>query len=520
MFFGGWGGGGDYFSLVVFLLFFLIQYVNVTFVFLQLSSKSLPEHNRSGSITETTSFPDQTSVTDSSSSSSPIIESPSGSRTRRVESVTNLITETSSTDIQSYAELVLYLNGSNKEYTTVRHPPPLRHTQSFNKHTYSNSRHNRVQRTHSDRIPFASRNLIRKGVYNNSCVSNLQGNFGSSFFREESRSLEDLQDSQEYSPNTTPPGQSTLVYREGSSPHHSNNPASVNGVNHISNHIEAERSTNVEFSTENHSQPYQDILHSTEHSADFSGLAQEGEILQNSTSISPDSFESSTTLEHKVASILCLDINKSEGKVECEQGNSESRSEVNISDTEVEKIPLVKTPVRAGFEAVETSSIIISSPVVTTIAAGPLSEDSVDSEEDLAVKQKIHQHISPLIRERSQVFCCNTEQVTGIHNQRGKKTECCTGDSFKPPSTAITAVAEGGDRVMDTCMHTQHRGNHVSDSEPVSLNSIKTCGYPSNCRSKEREQISVSAVPHHSLSLAISDPESPMKSSCKVSVNY
>lgn len=246
----------------------------------------------------------------------------------------------------------------------------------------------------------------------------------------------------------------------------------------------------VESSTESLSQPFQDIPGVTNSTADCSGLAREVELLRKSTSISPESFKRLGALERKLARVLALDISRRQVK---------GQSKLRDTGSRVDVIVMAKP---------ETSATAVySNPTVATIRTRSIEPAS---HINLTAMDSNDLPLSPPDGQSSQDCICYSEQVTDIHDGKKKNpahTFCPAGDSFQHTVTA--------DRGTDTCSHGQHGSNPVSDSETVSLNGIKTQGYPSNSQSKEVGPISSNGVvPHHSLSLAISDPESP--SSCKV----
>ena len=472
--------------------------------FCVVSIKHLPDRKNSAPLAgiATPSSPDLTSVTSSSSSST--VQSPSGPRTRRVESVTHLITETSCTDIQSYAELVLYLNGSNKEYTTVAQPGSIRLTQSFNR-PY-NSKNSRVHRTLSDRTPFLSKlpnNILQDSVSDNDIhTSGLQRQFSSIFKEGTGRSWDTFEDFPDDS-TTTPSDASTVICREVSSSRCSSNPQTTSEENHITERGQVTEAEVLEPLIPG----YLDVSRDN----DCSKLAREVEVLKQTSSVTPES-----NIESEIARILSVDLNGSELKVQSEQGDSGTRLEVSVT---AKSTPESSTSLERRT-APDLNSVELSLTLNSRQPTRPLKTVSVEtsSPSSTTTDRITHHTLNPSPTTASPRLCVTfaertAEQVTDIHDKERTASE----RNFSSAASNFESCArldKDTKRTMDTYVHAQHGNGHVTDTEPVSLNGIKTRGYPSNCQAKDVGPTS-NGVPHHSLSLTSSDPESP--SSCQVS---
>ena len=428
-----------------------------------------------------------------------------------MESISHLTTETRCTDIQSYAELVLYMNGSNKKYTTVDTFAPIRLRQSFNQPGNCKSR---VHRTFSDRTPRVSKSLYLSSVPDDTCASGLLENFGSSCSQEEVRrgSWQTPKDYREHDSPPTPSDTPFVIHRAVASSL-CNKPVATSKDCSAS----CRKEKNLETSTERLPHPYPNVPGSINNDKDCSVLAQEVEFLRISIPISAEPFRHLTRLERDLANIALQDISRREVTVQSEHRDSETRREEISGTTQQEvtatgKVGGLVTKLKSctiDLDSTEAPVSVDSSPTFDTVRTHDIKSPWSASLKDIAVIGRSDCRQSPFDAEQS-YYNCYSEQVTDVHEEKKKTPElifCSTGGSFQR-----TVAAK---RAMDTHTLTQHGSNHVSDSEPVSLSGIKMRGYPSNCQSKEMGLISNSSmVPHHSLSLAISDPESP--SSCKV----
>lgn len=367
-----------------------------------------------------------------------------------MESVTHLITETSCTDIQSYAELVLYLNGSSKEYTTIAQPGSIRLTQSFNR-PY-NSRNSRVHRTLSDRTPFQSKpshNILQDSVSDYDIHSSALQYQLASVFKEEAgpTSWEKFEEYPENS-TATPSDASTVVCREAVSSRCSSSLQTGGDKDQVSE------------ATLFHPSPGLDVAREVE----------------QATPITPES-----ALESEVSHILSVDLNKTAVNIPGER--QLGRQEVGVASSPVTR----KLSRRRSSEV--TSSQSISPRKAHT--------------SDRLVGNHAHQP-HPIVA--SQPYA---KQVTDIHSKGRLSLEL----NFSSSESSVTADNKGNKKAMDSYVPAQHGNGHVSNTEqPVSLNGMKTRGYPSNCQVKDIS-VASNGVPHHSLSLIGSDPDSP---SCQV----
>ena len=437
--------------------------------------QTLPERKTSAPVASlpSPSSPELTSVTTtasspSSSSCGSTLQSPSGYRTRRVESVTHLVTETSCTDIQSYAELVLYLNGSTKEYTTVAQPGAIRLTQSFNRPF--GSKNSRVHRTLSDRTPFLAKlpyNLLQDSVSDNDIHSSaLQQQFAGIF--KEEVGWEKFEDFTEGS-TATPSDTSTVICREVPSSRCSSSLQAAPEENHITSSA-ADR---VSESAAIHSSACPD----NSRDDNCTKLAQEVELLQQTASISPGK-----SLESELAQLLHSNLNESSL---WEKPQPKSSSSSLVSATKI-------VPESGRLQERKKSDQFIPAPK---------SDLYIATSRDSAATAAANSHPSISLTQQT------SQQVTDIHSGDG-----LSSDRKLALWESIGRLDKtSGKRAMDSCVC--ENGHASSNSEhPVSLNGMKTRGYPSNCQVRDL----TSGVPHHSLSLATSDPDSPSSSQVKI----
>jgi len=457
-------------SLILCVLVF-IYYLCVCVCVAMALFQTLPNRKNSAPLTglPSPSSPELTSVTTtasspSSSSCGSTLQSPSGYRTRRVESVTHLVAETSCTDIQSYAELVLYLNGSTKEYTTVAQPGAIRLTQSFNR-PYSSK--NRVHRTLSDRTPFLSKlpqNLLQDSVSDNDIHSSaLQQQFASIF--KEEPGWEKFEDFVEGS-TATPSDTSTVICREVPSSRCSSSLQAAPEENHISSSAADRVSESAAY--------YSSGCRDTSRDDDCTKLAQEVELLQQTTPIS-----SGKSLESELAQLLHLNESGLEEKSQRRNGGP----------------PLVATT-KTGPE----SGRLQERKRSDQLTLAPNSDLHTASNQDFTAIAAVNSRPSASLAQQT------SQQVTDIHGR-----DRLSSDHKIALWESIGRLDKtSGKRPMDSGVH---ENGHASNAEhPVSLNGMKTRGYPSNCQAKDL----TNGVPHHSLSLATSDPDSPSFSQVKI----
>lgn len=452
---------------------------------------------------------------------------------RRVESVSSLITETSSTDCQSYAELVLYLNGSNKEYTRVSKPAPIRLTQSFNSRVTTHptiaaggNKAQQVHRTLSDRTPFAAAKLphhqdLQESVSDND-IAALQNGVSTEFagsresFEAEEGEEGEYPEYRDFDSITTPSDASTVIFRELLSSRCSSNlpvPTGEDGTHSVGgSSYESSPIGSRHFVA-------------AEAAAGVASGEEEGNVKTAGLETSPQ-FP-----RHFTTTIIIADSNTTPVAFEIDPSLHEidrsSEADVPAGDTTVSEV-LDESVALSELEGLDCSST--ESPPPTSVGRG-VSALNTDTE-DL-----------PPGRKRS------SEQVTDIcdsievdhHNNHSHPTPSSRDDSNDRDSggsfcgnglgfeRSLEHSTEGNS--MDSYLHYQHNSSNgasgrllVVDSEPIGMvNGVRTQGYASNemkppptlfSTTSAGTGVGTGEVPHHSLTLASSDPESP--SSCQV----
>ncbi len=408
--------------------------------------------------------------------------------TGRVESVTNLVTETSSTDIQSYAELVLYLNGSSKEYRTVGQP--VRLTQSFNRTGPTNtSKKSRVHRTLSDITPLSAKSSPppylegtsytdqtvpqRNGIDNSEGLSSLDikdtGNTNSQGSLEE----ELYPEYGDFDCNTSPSDTSTAVFCE---------------------------------------------LLSSRCSSSLPGPSEDTPIPEKDrASVSDISYNSSPALSRHAAassdevtllvnpSILDQRDSPEESYSRTTPVESESGSVISLTD----KVPLQSERIPGSTVELEGFGII---PVDETLSGAVSLERSPRT----AVKGDTNS-------SSGVIEGCNHKEIPKDFNSNSTSPLADPPLSPKPnslkainsnsnPSLQYTDSVIESDEVMDRCVHAppHSNSNHISDQESLGLKGLMAhTGYINGAKDIYGMASTSVMIPHHSLTLASSDPESP-----------
>ena len=401
--------------------------------------------------------------------------------------MTNLITETSSTDIQSYAELVLYLNGSNKEYSTISKPPPLRLTQSFNSATYA-SKTSKVQRTLSDRTPLTTRvpqNLLQESISDiNIPTLQADASIGCQHDIGESReSFEGYSDYRDFDSTTTPSDASTVIYREI---------------------LSSRCSSNQPITSE-------DCIQEKDKSIDESS-----ETFPDGAE-SETSFECKKTLKQSESEHSSVGVSHSEEVESLTGQGSKTKLEVGDIRTQPEAgeeflIPAEKEnlPKSEELKFVELSLKVEQNPKLVVVNNSEAVE-LISHSEDLADRGSGSSIQDPL-------SAADSSASSLVHSERSRElvTDIHNSNTTSLSEGTVTNGHFGGDDSFKQAVNSKEKmeqigSSHVLADSPVGLNGIRTHGYASNGGSKDVYSLSTSVVvPHHSLTLATSsDPDSP-----------
>lgn len=153
-----------------------------------------------------------------------------------------------------------------------------------------------------------------------------------------------------------------------------------------------------------------------------------------------------------------------------------------------------------------------------------VSDDPEGEENELTLNSIVSNLSSSTLNSNGTDFPDSTEQVTDIYasklNHAPSPAEgttvsedsnlCGTGVSFDQSLER--------NKKMESYLHYQRSGGPVVDSEPIGMNGVRTHGYASNDGKTANNTTGSGTtstttpavdVPHHSLTLALSDPESP-----------
>ena len=327
-------------------------------------------------------------------------------------------------------------------------------------------------------------------------------------------SFEEYPEYRDYDSTTTPSDASTVIYREL---------------------LSSRCSSNLPVPNEDSSQDKDNSLsESYENNSNHALEEDKKSVVESSPVIARDSatrtlIQHVTSLEEsksEPSSVVSVEIHNKEANSYTEQDSEGLGSKLEVSVTT--KAGVLDDPgVREGdsqtdkeSRSVEVSLKLESSPqtplrevklgTVPLIATNSHSENSVIQNSTTEGRRKdtdpsTYSLIYVAYSEK------NSEEVTDIYNSKPSYTvslessgytNCHSdGGSFEPP-------VDISSRRMDETVHAQHNINHISDSDPVTLNGMRTHGCASNGGPKEIYSMS-SGVPHHSLSLTSSDPESP-----------
>lgn len=396
--------------------------------------------------------------------------------------MTSLITETSSTDIQSYAELVLYRNGSNKEYSYVGKPTStsIRLTQSFNRVSYSNKA--RVHRTLSDRTPFTASAKLHPGLQESvsdidiPALQNGIAEFGGSgeSFEEEYPEYRDCDST------TTPSDASTVIFRELPS---------------------SRCSSNLPVPGEECFQSVHSVggsYNSSPIASRHAGVVSSPQIHRYSVDTAlTDSNTTPVGFEGSVSSTTSPETNGIEIGSNSHQVSSHEDSTLQVSDSVASEEASDEPLIPDHHELLKHSDKESPSAVEETSSSTALNCNGADFPD----------------RKNS------TEQVTDI-NHTHSPAESISKDSNFHTNGVFSEPSLEQDKTMENYLHYQNGGGPVVDSEPIGMNGVRTRGYASNDRKGTMYPSTTTTtpavdVPHHSLTLALSDPESPP--SCQVS---
>lgn len=419
------------------------------------------------------------------SSSLSSIQSPLGPKARRVESVSSLITETSSTDIQSYAELVLYRNGSNKEYTCVSKPAPIRLTQSFNRVSYSNKA--RVHRTLSDRTPFSAAKLppdLLQESISDIDIPALQ-NGGAEFGGSRESFEEEYPEYRDFDSTTTPSDASTVIFRELLSSRCSSNLTIPGGEECLQGVYSAGGS-------------YDNSPITSRHTVAASG----DERADSSPQIHRYSVDTASKTNGKGSGTDSPEINGKEIDSKSHESVEGNRQVNNLEVLEDTLIPKDKETSENASKELTLNSSLVAENVSELDSSGTNIPDRKQSSEQVTDIYTSNRNHTPSSAEGNAI---NSEE----------SILCSNGIGFEQS-------LEHGKKMESYNMRYQHSGGPMVDSEPIGMNGVRTHGYASNdskaggavLYSSTSSTTSAGDVPHHSLTLALSDPESP--SSCQV----
>lgn len=182
-------------------------------------------------------------------------------------------------------------------------------------------------------------------------------------------------------------------------------------------------------------------------------------------------------------------------KTDCSLSQGQSRTNHVVEDTDT-AVDLVGE----GTNHKESNSASLA-----------LNQDTTNSVNNTYVRQDTPTHLNSLLHTSTSPSKQSSKQVTDIHSSKSSNHATshrenserhfnCNG-GFEQP------VECGGK--MDEIMQYQHSSNHIADSEPISVNRIQKHGYASSNGTKVVYSVPAGEVPHHSLTLASSDPESP-----------
>lgn len=410
-----------------------------------------------------------------------------------MESVTSLITETSSTDIQSYAELVLYRNGSNKEYTYVCKPNSIRLTQSFNRVSYSNK--TRVHRTLSDRTPFAAVAKLPPDLFQESVsdidIPALHNGVGE--FRGSRESLEEEYPEYRDFDSTTPSDASTVIFRELPSSRCSSN-LPVPGEECFQAVHSVGGSYNSSPITSRHAVA----------TAGEEGVVSSPQI--HRYSVETALTDSKTTpVGFEGSGATSPGIN---GDSNSHEFSRHLDSSLEVSDSvasEASEGPALPVGQEPSEHCIKESEPDYSAVVDNTSTCARSSNGITD------------------IPDRKK----STEQVTDIYTSElnhtlspAKGTANSKDGNFHGNGVFFERPLEQ-DKKMENYIRYQNGGGPVVDSDPIGIAGVRTRGYASNDSKVAMYPTTATTttpavdVPHHSLTLALSDPESP--SSCQVS---
>ena len=449
--------------------------------------------------------------------------------TRRVESVTNLITETSSTDIQSYAELVLCRNGSlNKEHSSRGSSDgvksrTVRPSHSFNANSHrTSSKSSRVHRTHSDRTPLTSgprlppQGILQESVSDHDIPTLQQNGLAGGggvvdgrirefrTYGDSRESFEEGLEYQDFDSVTTPSEASTVIHREllSSSRCSSNLPTTTSGGEEWTQSQERDRSSaNCSFENSPVCTRHAEVSGASngeagnlENSVD-SALAE----LRRANHKSQEASSPSTTSEAERDSgglksgstpkierfVATYSEEKTSPKVNSVSLNSSSQSAV----------------LGEQITAAMSGTLVVSDhqASLSNSSFGPASQDL--PAEDLDVLGGAGPFVSPA--------SLSTEQVTDIHTTSKPPSGPTRRSGDDPATNTTTTTGPLGLRIVEDFLHST--GGQATDPAPsTSVNGVRTHEYVSSNGSKVVYSVpSAGDVPHHSLTLASSDPESP-----------
>jgi hypothetical protein len=213
------------------------------------------------------------------------------------------------------------------------------------------------------------------------------------------------------------------------------------------------------------------------------------------------------------------------------------RYSVDTSRSDSKTTPLgiedseISSPVSDSKDA-DSNSNVEENRGADNSAPSETSDDSVtlDTQEHEPVSNSVGNNLSSssTLSSSEAHFPDSTEQVTDIYAPRLNHTpspvelEGATNsedNTFCGDDIDIGESLENSKK-MESYMHYQQSGGPIVDSEPIGMNGVRTHGYPSNNDSKtglySGTDTSAAAgttssvdVPHHSLTLALSDPDSP-----------